>query len=273
MYSITYDNPFEMSDLFDLCPNGAWVSEDRAVQLLGLTSKSALKDAFTSGALPHVYVEHGKRHDGIPELYSKHRFFFIQKEGTTCTGPSISLATWVNLCQSIENGGTEDERMKEYTNASDLGDLKAAHGIMTTSELAASPSDEEEGGYRYGSNGGKMLAPSKASSFRNPMHEEGEIYTRADGKKVRRVKKSSSGSFTPLPGESSPKKTLAGFLSSGGDKGESKLARLRGSQSVAGGEGEIYVRADGKKGKQCLKTRSFYYKEAPARPVSKTAFG
>jgi hypothetical protein len=72
---------------------------------------------------------------------------------------------------------------------------------------------------------------------------EGEIYTRADGKKVRRVKRATSAS---AQGNT---KTLEGFLSSGSDKGESKLSKLSGSRSV-GGEGDIYIRADGKKGER-----------------------
>lgn len=244
-----------MPDLLDVCPNGAWVTEEQAVQMLGMSSRSDLRDAFTSGSLPHVFVEHGKRHDNLPEPYNKHRFFFIQKEGTTCSGPCVGLATWANMCQSIENGERDEERLKEYTGNANVEDayrdLQGTHGIVTSSELARSPSADADGRYRYGTNGGKMLAPSKASSFKNsPQQAEGEIYTRADGKKVRRVKKSSSASGASLnEGGGSPKKTLSGFLSGGDrDKGQSKLGKLSGSRSLAGGEGEIYVRADGKKG-------------------------
>jgi hypothetical protein len=242
-----------MPDLLEVCPRGAWVTEEHAVQILGFPSATDLRDAFLSGSLPHVFVDHGKRHDNIPKPYDKHRYFFIQKEGSTCDGPSVGLAAWVDMCQSITNGGTEKERLKEYTGNENGEDayrnLKNTHGLVSSSELPESPSTEEDGGYRYGSNGGKMRAPSKASSFRDSQDQsEGEVYTRADGKKVRRVKKTTSPNASSLTGELSPKKTLSGFLSNDGNNGESKLAKLSGSQSVSGGEGEIYVRADGKKG-------------------------
>ena len=234
------------------------MTEDQAVEVLGLSSRSALKDAFTSGSLPHVYVEHGKRHDSVSEPFSKHRFFFVQKEGTTCSSPSIKFAKWVDLCQSLagdtlDNLSAETEQMvKDYTNSSSVEDavkdLKDAHGIWTADDIS-NVSTDDDAGYRYGSNGGKMLAPSKASSFRSSsQRSEGEVYTRADGKKVRRIKKSTSSSGASLQGSQS-KKSLSGFLSQGDSgKGESKLAKLSGSRSVAGGEGEVYVRADGKKG-------------------------
>ena len=246
-----------MPSLLEVCPNGAWASEDQAVEILGLSSRSALKDAFTAGSLPHVYVEHGKRHDGVSEPYSKHRFFFVQKEGTT-SSPCIKFTKWVDLCQSLEGDEIDnlspqtEQLIKDYTNSSDVADavkdLKSAHGICSADHLAKVSTDDETG-YRYGSNGGKILAPSKASSFRSSSQRtEGEVYTRADGKKVRRIKKSVSSSGASLQG-SQTKKSLSGFLSQGDNsKGESKLAKLSGSRSVAGGEGEVYVRADGKKG-------------------------
>ncbi|KAG7361625.1 subunit CCDC53 of endosome WASH complex [Nitzschia inconspicua] len=243
-----------MPDLLEICPHGAWVFEDQAVQILGLASRSNLKEAFTSGYLPHVYVEHGERHSNVPEPYNSRRFFFIQKEGTTCNGPSISLSSWVTLCQSLENGATQSEILHEYTNISNPEDaqqaLRSAHGIVTSSELADLPPDEEDGAYRYGSNGGRVLAPSKASSFRESSQVDGEIYTRADGKKVRRIKKTPSASGASLTGEGPAKKTLSGFL----NKSESGLAKSSGSQSVAGGEGEVYVRADGKKVRRVKKS-------------------
>ncbi|KAL3921977.1 MAG: hypothetical protein SGILL_002455 [Bacillariaceae sp.] len=169
----------------------------------------------------------------------------------------IKFANWVDLCQSLagesfDNLSTQTEQLiKDYTDCSSVEDavkdLKDAQGIVTADDLSNVSTDDETG-YRYGSNGGKMLAPSKASSFRSSsQRSEGEVYTRADGKKVRRIKKSASSSGASLQG-SSDKKSLSGFLSQGDSgKGESKLAKLSGSRSVAGGEGEVYVRADGKK--------------------------
>ena len=242
-----------MSSLFDICPRGAWVSEDRAVTILGLSSKDELKEAFNTGSLPHVFVEHGKRYD-VTEPYNKHRFFFIQQEGTTCSRPSVNLGTWVNMCQSLEGGidsisPPTEARVKEYTKYTNMEDayrdLKSHGGIVSTNELTEIQANDD-GGYRYGTNGGKMLAPSKANSFSASASasEESEIYVRADGKKVRRVKRQSSDRSAP-----SKSKSLGGFLDQSG-KDDSKLSKLSGSRSVGGGvDGEIYVRADGKKGK------------------------
>jgi ribosomal protein L24E len=136
---------------------------------------------------------------------------------------------------------------------------------------------------------GDQIAVSKESSL------TGEVYVRADGKKVRRVKKASSGTSAtdddnseiktrtdgtkirmtrnPNPSESSssfivdqsspsettsriPKFGLAGFL---GRSTPTPQSRFSGSHSVGGDqqvEGEIYVRADGKKVRRVRKVRT-----------------
>jgi hypothetical protein len=249
-----------MPSLLEVCPRGAWVSEDHAVEALGLSSTGDLKEAFLSGSLPHVYVEHGKRYD-VPQPYNKHRFYFIQKEGTTVTRPSVNLATWVNMCLSMDEGSASlspptQARVKEYTNNKSgnvedaYRDLKSVRGVVFPNELSTVGEDGDDG-YRYGSNGGTVLVSSKAATSSSGSvgggDIDGEVYTRADGTKVRRVKRASSVGAA----QGSTAKSLSGFLSQGLDnKSESKLSKLSGSRSV-GGEGEVYVRADGKKGKWC----------------------
>jgi hypothetical protein len=155
------------------------------------------------------------------------------------------------MCQSLEGEDVDSlspptqARVKEYTNNSNVEeavrDLKAANAIISSSDLSGETVDDE--GYRYGANGGSVLAPSKASSFRGMNKpDEGEIYTRADGKKVKRVKRASSASGELL----AKPRTLSGFLSK--DDTTKSQSKLSGSRSV-GGEGDIYIRADGKKGK------------------------
>jgi hypothetical protein len=262
-----------MSSLLDVCPRGAWVLEEHAIQLLELASKSALKKAFGEGRLPHVFVEHGKRSSDIPQPYSKHRFFFVQKEGTTASRPGINLASWVGMCESLKDGvdslnPATQARIRDYTNYTDAADayrdLKSVHGIVSSYELSGEDGDD---GYRYGSNGGTVRAPSKASSSRS-LSKEGEIYTRSDGKRVRRVKRAKSTSQGVDSGSSG---SLSGFLSqdtstqskmSGSRSvGAGEKSRMSGSRSVGAvdrsvgaGEGEIYTRADGKKGKECKNT-------------------
>ena len=100
--------------------------------------------------------------------------------------------------------------------------------------------------------------------------EEGEIYIRADGKKVRRVRKTvskddaataSTSSTTPAGGKSPG---LGGFL----DSSPAPASKMSGSATVTGynpskakstgskEEGEIYIRADGKKVRRIRKTKS-----------------
>ena len=263
-----------MSSLLDVCPRGAWVLEEHAVQLLGFASKSALKEAFGEGMLPHVFVDHGKRSSDIPQPYNKHRFFFVQKDGTTASRPGINLASWIGMCESLKDGvdslnPATQARIRNYTIYTDAADayrdLKSLHGIVSSYELSGEDGDD---GYRYGSNGGTVRAPSKASSSKS-LSKEGEIYTRSDGKRVRRVKRAKSTASQGVDSGSSG--SLSGFLSqdtstqskmsgsrSVGAGGKSRRSGSRsvgaGDQSVGAGEGEIYTRADGKKGKKCKNT-------------------
>jgi hypothetical protein len=75
--------------------------------------------------------------------------------------------------------------------------------------------------------------------MRNNNHNSGsEIYIRADGKKVRRVRRTTNNESLP---------SLGGFLQQGGG---SKLSKLSGSATVVGDrklDGEIIIQADGKK--------------------------
>ena len=238
-----------MPSIHDVCPRGAWVSEEHAIQLLGLESKLSLKEAFREGTLPHVFVDHGKRFDDVPQPFNKHRFFFVQREGTTVSRPSINLASWVHMCVSFEEGvdalnSVTQDRVRDYTNYTDVAeayrDLKIVHGVISSKDLSGE--DDEDDGYRNGSNGGTVRALSKAAS--SSSNNDGEIYTRSDGKRVRRIRRSNSTSGPDI----GSRRSLSGFLSQQ-DKGESKYSKISGSRSVGAGEGEISIRADGKKGK------------------------
>lgn len=222
-----------MLQLLDVCPRGAWLTEEHAVEFLGLASKSALKDAFREGSLPHVFVEHGKRFDDVPHPFNKHRFFFVQKEGKTVSRPSINFSSWVGICKSLETGKVDSltpaaqARIKDYTGYTDVADaypdLKKSHGITFTSELSGEDSDD---GYRYGSNGARQRSPSKGPSS-SANNSEGEIYTRADGKRVRRIKRSNSSH-----GASSNKEGSTSVLEGKDEKTDGqKVRRIRRSNS------------------------------------------
>jgi hypothetical protein len=175
------------------------LSEEQAVQFLGLASKYNLKDAFREGLLPHVIVEHGNRFENMPHPFNKHRFFFVQKEENPVSRPSIDFVSWVAICKSLEEGKpdaltpSDQARIRDYTGYSDAEDaypdLKSTHGILSSSELSGEDGDD---GYRYGSPGGRQRSSSKGPSS-SPDKADGEVYTRADGKRVRRVKRANSG--------------------------------------------------------------------------------
>eukprot|EP00529_Nitzschia_sp_RCC80_P002260 CAMPEP_0113508630 /NCGR_PEP_ID=MMETSP0014_2-20120614/37128_1 /TAXON_ID=2857 /ORGANISM="Nitzschia sp." /LENGTH=1734 /DNA_ID=CAMNT_0000404373 /DNA_START=378 /DNA_END=5580 /DNA_ORIENTATION=- /assembly_acc=CAM_ASM_000159 len=109
-------------------------------------------------------------------------------------------------------------------------------------------------------------SPKKLSGSRSvggDMMGRGEVYTRADGKKVRRVKKSNSMTLKDN-GENlqSQQKSLTGFLE-GSSSGDRPRAKIGASASVAGDRvagressltGEIYTRADGKKVRRVKKS-------------------
>ena len=274
-----------VSSLFNVCPKGAWVSEDQAVEFLAAGSKQALKQKLKAGELKHVTVEHGRRAQ-VSVPFSKHRFFFIQKQGTAAH-PSVSLARWVTMCCEFENKSkylpsidkNTIDLLKAYTDRSindgalenDLqtvyNDLKRAQAIVSSRELSALPEDEsDDEGYSYEPPAKASLASLTASS-----HGDGDVYIRADGKKVRRVKRASSAAAVDSKGN-----PLTSFLDGGAagaaNKGESRLAKMSGSKSVVEdgevrsrqakmsgsqsvvGDGEVYVRADGKKVRRVRKT-------------------
>eukprot|EP00980_Cylindrotheca_fusiformis_P031792 scaffold26981_cov157-Cylindrotheca_fusiformis.AAC.1 len=236
-----------LDSLLGACPNGAWVTEDVAVEVLGVGSKDDLQKKFSEGALPHVQVEHGSRVSASPP-YNKHRYFYIQKEGTTAQ-PAVGLKDWLDVCSKLDSGGTDSldagasEIMKKVTNGSNAQDaFKEMSKVKAIAQSSALPSEGSSGtssdGYKYGSDGG---SGSTVAKVRSKAVEEGEVYVRADGKKVRRVKKSAA------KGSGS---SLSGFLD---NKTDSTSAKLKGSQSVSG-DGEIYIRADGKKVRRVKKS-------------------
>jgi len=248
--------------LLNVCPRGAWLSEEHAVQFLGLSSKSALKEAFREGSLPHVFVDHGKRFDDVPHPFNKHRFFFVQKEGKEVSRPCINFASWVGICKSLEAGKVDSltpaaqARIRDYTGYTDVEDaypdLKKARGILSPSELSGEDGDE---GYRYGSNGGRQRSPSKGPSS-SSNKTEGEIYTRADGKRVRRIKRSNS-SHT---GSSSKDDSLSGLEAKADNSGTQRVRRIvRSNSSHAGSsskEGALSGLGDGQRVRRIRRSNS-----------------
>lgn len=240
--------------------------EDRAVEILGLESKDDLRAKMIAGELSHVSVDHGKRAK-LPKPFNQHRYFYIQPEGSASGAtPAVSLSQWAGICSELEFKShqlasvesTTVDSIKLYTErtldseslASELqsvyDDLKAQNAITSSPELSFKDADPDTDDYPYATAPLPVRAPSKAASA----PAEGEIYVRADGKKVRRVKRATSASAAQVAAGG-----LSGFLSGGDEqqKGESRLKKMSGAQSVAG-DGEIYVRADGKKVRRVRKS-------------------
>jgi ribosomal protein L24E len=232
-----------LSSLLGACPNGAWVTEDVAMEVLGVASKDVLQKKFSEGLLPHVHVEHGNRVKASPP-YDKHRFFYIQKAGSNAS-PAVGLGDWLDVMAKVDTAGTDlidseaADVIKKVTNGTDaqnaFKEMQKVNAVVSSSSLSIQGSvGTSSDGYNYGTSGGSARVPSKSSA------KDGEIYVRADGKKVRRVKKSKSSG-----GKSS---NLSNFLD-GADRPKKKF----GSKSVVG-DGEIYVRADGKKVRRVRKS-------------------
>ena len=41
-----------------------------------------------------------------PAPFDKHKYFFIQKEGTTAK-PTVGLGDWLDVCSKLESGGAD----------------------------------------------------------------------------------------------------------------------------------------------------------------------
>ena len=197
-----------LSSKLSVCPHGVWVTEDHAVQLLGLDSKQTLKQKIQEGSLPHVQAQHGSRVQA-PSPFDHHRFFYIQAEGTTVDHLNVSLVEWANICLALESGLAAVDTTTVVLVAKYAGRLtsqeevaKAYHDLQSVNAII-SPNDlsneiDEIGDYNY--------APIQTKSA----VQEGEIYIREDGKKVRRIKRTNS----PTPTYS--KQASAGSLSAEG---------------------------------------------------------
>ena len=100
---------------------------------------------------------------------------------------------------------------------------------------------------------------------------EGEVYINAEGKKVRRIRKTAASSTTDANGS---RGELGSMLNSG------KVSSSTGAMTVAGDrptqskdEGEIYIRADGKKVRRVKKPKDAAANAASTTPSSTEAAG
>jgi hypothetical protein len=121
-------------------------------------------------------------------------------------------------------------------------------------------------GFLSSSPTGKKKQFSGSHSVAGDQHLEGEIYLRADGKKVRRVRKVKASPSGSVTSETSTSSSLSGFLDSDtADKSRVKGGAATVAGDVGGGgnqsntdtdrpEMEIYVRPDGTKVRRIRRT-------------------
>jgi phosphoribosylaminoimidazole-succinocarboxamide synthase len=236
-----------------LCKKGMWATEAQAVQLLGIGGTAQLKQKLAAKQLPHVHVEQGKKAN-VPPPFDLHTFYYVGPVGTAVSRLSMSLSfiQWIELCVALDGTDASHLNPKKLAlfakyagtgiNMKTLGaqvdELKRTKAVIPPSSLGAanklklgnffdSDSDKGKGG--------------------NTVEEEGEIFIRADGKKVRRVKKTvirqrpangdgSSGGLSSFIGASAVKPAKGSAATVGGSPS--------GAQSAP--ESEVYRRADGK---------------------------
>lgn len=172
-----------LTDLLKVCPNGAWMTEEQAVQVLGLYSKKQLQVLCHDGLLPHVYIEHGSNVQAPPP-YNSRPFFFLQAQGTRAHRPVIGLLDWIHLCREAQTA----EALRKYTgSSSELGRVLQQlqiSGAVTTAALSPGNASSKND-YRYSTSAGIRF--NKAAS-NDTSHTNSVIITRPDGTKVRRVR-------------------------------------------------------------------------------------
>lgn len=251
----------------DVCPKGMWITEAHAIRKLGSVSN-----------LPsHVVMEAGNKSlkPSQHDPYVNHSFYYITKEGENASSnQTIKLVQWVQLCQALEQS-TEltsfDPRamalLARYSgkpiNPSTfdtlIQDIMSAEAVVLPKDLtaAASSNNNDKSLDALLSQGPSAPRVGESATISGPatsnkVPEEGEIYIRADGKKVRRVKKKRTSAATTTG-------NLDGLLSAGNAAKPvgSGSATVTGATTAGGTpqEGEIYIRADGKKVRRVKKKR------------------
>eukprot|EP00522_Entomoneis_paludosa_P003427 CAMPEP_0172474322 /NCGR_PEP_ID=MMETSP1065-20121228/69300_1 /TAXON_ID=265537 /ORGANISM="Amphiprora paludosa, Strain CCMP125" /LENGTH=2018 /DNA_ID=CAMNT_0013232501 /DNA_START=332 /DNA_END=6388 /DNA_ORIENTATION=+ len=154
-------------------------------------------------------------------------------------------------------------------------DGKKVRRVKRSASAAAKNSAGDLAGFMDKKDSGTKKSPTSGSAsvaVSNPSSQEGEIYIRPDGKKVRRVRRakssaasvgapSTTSSAPKAPGRSDGGRTLSALLDN--NPNAKKSTGMGGAATVAGDrvvkstpEGEIVIRADGKKVRRIRKTTS-----------------
>jgi len=278
-----------------ICPQGRWVVESQAMEILGFSSSAELTDAVTTGRFPHVLAGEGSSVKSANPPFTQHTFYYITSEGESAeSNLSLKLLQWISVCQALGDSKEDFSEMEprqiglmaKYAGKpsvepdsfdSLLADLKDAHAVILPDELSqlpvtagraavtatasppeAAPAACAENGATLDSllsqpvarpTGGSATVSGPVTTASKPEPQEGEIYIRADGKKVRRVKKKKPAAETG---------SISTHLASDGANASSSgdNATVPGDMGKSHEEGEIYIRADGKKVRRVKKKKS-----------------
>ena len=259
------------------------MAESHAIQKLGMSSGDEIAEAVSAGRLPHVVVEAGANVKSATPPYSEHRFFYVTSTGTpAASSMSLKLLQWIQVCVALGSAAGDFSEMEPrhigwltmYTGRASIDpdsfgplveELTTAHAVILPDALRQLTGGAGAGGPSLDSllNAGGGRTPTGDSHTvsgplsSNKAAEEGEIYIRADGKKVRRVKKkpaSGSQSVAPAPTLSSHLGTTAPAKGPGGDS--ATVPGNMGQSQPSAEEGEIYIRADGKKVRRVKKKKA-----------------
>jgi hypothetical protein len=271
---------YEQTIMSDTCAKGVWVTEPHAIRKLGISSGRELNEMVTGGKLPHVVVERGAKAKASAP-FNKHRFYYITAQGQNATSNmTLRLIQWVQLCQALgDNAGSADfsdfdpravALLARYTGkpidpdsfGNLVEELKQIEAVILPDVLSQiNPTDVGGNGVSLDTLlsknpgtrpvGESATVSGPVTSNKAQPAELGEIYIRADGKKVRRVKKPKANSPASLSSH-------LGSGGAGGPGGDSATVPgdLGKSKPAQEEEGEIYIRADGKKVRRVKKKKA-----------------
>ena len=273
-----------------------WVTEPCAMQKLGISSAAEVREAVSAGKYPHVLVEQGSAVKSAKPPFTQHRFYYITTEGESAqTNLSLKLLQWISVCQALGDNGSDDfsemeprqigllaryagkDSIDPDTFGTLLTELKAAEAVILPGALSQVPATDDAAA--NGASLDSLLSQPGAARPTGDSHtvsgpmasstpQEGEIYIRADGKKVRRVKKK--------PAAAAAGSSLSSHLGTSAVKapgGDSATVPGNMGQSSTHEEGEIYIRADGKKVRRVKKKKPVVPADSASVAPTSTSLG
>ena len=168
---------------------------------------------------------------------------------------------------SVSGASTQNKSLSGFLEKEDDPKPKQRGSASVAGDQIAVSKESSLTGEIYVRADGKKVRRVKKSSM--PTNENVEIITRPDGTKVRRIRKTKPSSGNSTQGSSEevtastelsqkkPTRSLSGFFNK--DKLSNPKPSFSGSHSIAGdqhADGEIYIRSDGKKVRRVRKVKT-----------------